>query len=84
MANNIEQKIFLIRGLNVMLDRELAELYGVPTKRFPEDFMFQITGDEFKILRSQFATSNCFYFLLIYVFREYNLINGVAPNGPYP
>lgn len=65
----IEKKIFLIRGLNVMLDKVLAELYGVPTKRlieqvkrnikrFPEDFMFQLTKDEFKILRSHFATSS--------------------------
>jgi len=52
-----------------MLDADLAELYGVPTKRlneavrrnavrFPEDFMFQLTADEAEILRSQFATSN--------------------------
>ena len=64
----IEKKIYLIRGLNVMLDKDLAELYGVPTKRlieqvkrnikrFPEDFMFQLTRDEFEILRSHFATS---------------------------
>ena len=65
----IEKKIFLIRGISVMLDRDLAELYGVPTKRlieqvkrnikrFPGDFMFQLTKDEFKILRSHFATSS--------------------------
>ncbi|MFH0948566.1 MAG: ORF6N domain-containing protein [Elusimicrobiota bacterium] len=65
----IEKKIFLIRGLNVMLDKDLAGLYEVPTKRlieqvkrnikrFPEDFMFQLTRDEFKILRSHFATSS--------------------------
>lgn len=65
----IEKKIFLIRGLNVMLDRNLAMLYGVPTKRlieqvkrnikrFPGDFMFQLAKDEFKILRSHFATSS--------------------------
>ncbi|MFZ2225338.1 MAG: ORF6N domain-containing protein [Candidatus Deferrimicrobium sp.] len=51
------------------MDADLAELYGVPTKRlneavrrnaarFPEDFMFQLTADEAEILRSQFATSN--------------------------
>jgi len=62
----IERKIFLIRGLNVMLDRDLAELYGVETKslnlavkrnidRFPSDFMFQLTKEEF--LRFQFETS---------------------------
>jgi len=64
----IEKKIFLIRGLNVMLDKNLAGLYGVPTKRlieqvkrnkkrFPEDFMFQLSKEEFVILRSHFATS---------------------------
>lgn len=52
-----------------MLDRDLAELYGTPNKvliqavkrnieRFPEDFMFQLTNEEFKKLRSQFVTSN--------------------------
>lgn len=65
----IEQKIFLIRGQKVMLDRDLAALYMVPTmrlneqvkrniKRFPEDFMFQLTKEEFKILKSQFAISS--------------------------
>ncbi|MFQ5754088.1 MAG: ORF6N domain-containing protein [bacterium] len=65
----IEKKIFLIRGLNVMLDRELAELYGVETRaliqavkrnreRFPSDFMFQLTKEEFEILRSQIVTSS--------------------------
>jgi hypothetical protein len=63
----IERKIYVIRGQKVMLDRDLAELYGVPAKRlneqvhrnikrFPEDFMFQLTEYEFEILRSQFAT----------------------------
>ena len=65
----IESKIFLIRGKKVMLDRDLALLYGVPTKRlneqvkrnikrFPHDFMFQLTEEEFEILRSHFATSS--------------------------
>ena len=64
----IEEKIFLIRGLNVMLDKDLAELYGVKTKslnlavkrnidRFPYDFMFQLTKEEFANLRFQFETS---------------------------
>ena len=63
----IENKIFLIRGQKVMLDRELAKLYGVSTKalnqavrrninRFPEDFMFQLTWEEVNSLRSQFVT----------------------------
>lgn len=65
----IEKKIFYFRGLKVMLDFHLAELYGVQTKRlkeqvkrnidrFPEDFMFELTDDEFSILRSQFAATN--------------------------
>ena len=64
----IESKIFLIRGKQVMLDRDLAELYGVETKvinqavkrnieRFPEEFRFQLTAEEFDFLRSQIATS---------------------------
>ena len=65
----IANKIYLIRGIKVMLDRDLAELYGVETKRlkeqvrrnierFPEDFMFELTKEELKNWRSQFATSN--------------------------
>jgi len=64
----IERRIYLIRGHKVMIDADLAELYEVPTKRFnqqvrrnlkrfPEDFMFQLTKDEGESLRSQFATS---------------------------
>ena len=62
-------KIYIIRGQKVMLDRDLAELYGVRTKvlkqavkrnleRFPEDFMFEMTLEEFQDWRSQFVTSN--------------------------
>ncbi|MBL7899121.1 MAG: ORF6N domain-containing protein [Crocinitomicaceae bacterium] len=61
-------KIYLIRGQKVMIDRDLAELYGVQTKvlkqavkrnihRFPEDFMFELSDNEAEILRSQFVTS---------------------------
>lgn len=64
----VERKIYLIRGHKVMIDVDLAELYGVPTKvlnqqvqrnrkRFPEDFMFQLTKEEAENLRSQFVTS---------------------------
>ena len=64
----IERKIYILRGQKVMLDRDLAKLYGVPTKRlkeqvkrnikrFPEDFMLELTMQELEILRSQFATS---------------------------
>lgn len=62
-------KIYLIRGQKVMIDSDLSELYGVETRRlneqvkrniprFPEDFMFQLSEDEFKNLKSQFATSS--------------------------
>jgi hypothetical protein len=65
----IEHKIYLIRGQKVMLDRDLAELYGVQTfrlneqvkrnsNRFPEDFMFHLTTEEFGNLRSQIAMSS--------------------------
>ena len=66
-SERIEKLIFLIRGQKVMLDSNLAELYDVPTKvfnqavkrnqsRFASDFMFQLTSEEFDILRSQIAT----------------------------
>jgi hypothetical protein len=65
----VERRILFIRGQKVMLDRDLAKLYGVKTKRlneqvhrnigrFPEDFMFQLTKEEFENWKSQFATSN--------------------------
>jgi len=65
----IENKILLIRRQKVMLDADLAELYGVETKalnravkrnieRFPEDFMFQLSPEEAKDLRYHFDTSN--------------------------
>jgi hypothetical protein len=64
----ISQRILTIRGCRVMMDADLAALYDVPTKafnqaiqrnmgRFPEDFMFQLTEEEFAGLRSQFVTS---------------------------
>ena len=67
-AERIERCIHLVRGQKVMLDVDLAAIYGVPAKRlneqvkrnrgrFPQDFMFQLTGEEVAILRSQFATS---------------------------
>jgi len=68
-VERIASKIYLIRKMKVMLDRDIAELYGVETKRlkeqvrrnierFPEDFMFELTKQELKNWRSQFATSN--------------------------
>ncbi len=68
LPERIERKILLIRGQKVMLDADLAELYGVETKvfnqavrrntrRFPEDFMFRLTHAEAEALRSQIVTS---------------------------
>jgi predicted XRE-type DNA-binding protein len=65
----ITNKIYFIRNQKVMLDKDLAELYGVETKRlkeavrrnisrFPKDFMFEMTKNEFQNWRTQFATSN--------------------------
>jgi len=65
----ITSKIYFIRDKNVMLDKDLAELYGVETRvlnqaaqrnmeRFPQDFMFQLNTKEFEILISQFVTSS--------------------------
>jgi len=67
ISDTIEGKIYLIRGQKVMLDADLAELYGVEArvlnqavkrniKRFPSDFMFQLSVDEDEALRSQFVT----------------------------
>ena len=64
----IESRILFIRGVRVLLDSDLAELYGVTAKRlneqvkrnaerFPRDFMFRLTAAEYEALRSQFATS---------------------------
>ena len=63
---HIENKIYDVRGVQVMLDSDLAEMYGVTTsrlneqvkrniERFPDDFMFQLTQEEWKILMSQNA-----------------------------
>ena len=84
LVERVERKILLIRGHKVMLDSNLAELYGVETKtlnravkrnreRFPEDFMFQLTPEESENLRYQFGTSRGEYGgrrYLPYVFTE--------------
>ena len=68
-SERIENKIYLIRGQKVMLDADLAKLYGVKTfvlnqavkrniDRFPMDFMFQLSDSEYEILKSQIATSS--------------------------
>lgn len=67
--SQIKNMIYIVRQQRVMLDSDLANLYGVETKRlneavkrnisrFPPDFMFQLNTPEFEILRSQFATSS--------------------------
>jgi hypothetical protein len=69
VKENIENKIFTIRGVQVMLDADLAEMYQVETKvlnqavkrnidRFPDSFRFQLTDEEIENLRSQFVTSS--------------------------
>jgi hypothetical protein len=82
----IERRIYLIRGQKVMLDRDLAVLYGVMNKvlnqavkrnvsRFPEDFMFQLTKEEFVNLKSQFVTSSWGGVRkLPYVFSEHGIL----------
>jgi len=68
-TNQISSKIIQLRGKSVMMDKDLAELYGVPTKqltrqvrrnidRFPADFMFQLSNKEVAILRCQIGTSS--------------------------
>ena len=68
-TERIEKAILLIWSQKVILDKDLAELYGVETKilkravrrninRFPPDFMFELTRDEYDSLRSQFSTSS--------------------------
>jgi hypothetical protein len=69
LVTGIESKIYSIRGQRVMLSNDLADLYGIETKvllqavrrnldRFPEDFQFSLTNQEFTILRSQTVTSS--------------------------
>ena len=68
-VDNICNRVYVIRGQQVMLDYDLAEIYGYEVKRlneqvkrnitrFPEDFMFQLTTEEDEILKSQIATSS--------------------------
>src|SRR5882762_3658757 len=65
----IVEKVYFIRGMKVMLDKDLAEMYGVEVRtlnqavkrkiqRFPDDFMFQITASEWQNLKSQFVISS--------------------------
>ena len=86
-TTNLEPRIVTIRGLKVILDADLAKIYGVPTKRlneqikrnparFPEDFVFQLAEEETNNLRSQFATSSLHggRRYLPYVFTEHGSI----------
>ena len=68
-TERITERIFIVRGQKVILDADLADLYGVETRRlneqvrrnrarFPEDFIFELTAEEFANLMSQFATSS--------------------------
>ena len=68
-VHSIQHRIFIIRGFRVLLDFDLALLYGVPTKRlkeqvrrnmfrFPADFMFELSAEESRVLRSQIASSS--------------------------
>ncbi len=67
-SERIEKAIYLLRGQKIILDSDIADLYGIETRilvqavkrnldRFPEDFMFQLSTEEFKILRSQTVIS---------------------------
>ena len=78
LVENIQRQIYAIRGLHVMLDADLAELYGVQTKvlnqavkrnsdRFPPEFMFQLSEAELEILRSQNVTSSFNYLFSLYL-----------------
>ena len=69
VEDEIKNKIYSVRGKQVMLDRDLTELYGVQTKRineavknnynkFPNDFYFELTESEFSDLRSKISTAN--------------------------
>jgi hypothetical protein len=76
-VENISSKIFIIRGQKVMIDRDLAELYGVENKqlkravrrnidRFPTDFMFEMTREELNNWRCQIGTSNSILYLFAF------------------
>jgi hypothetical protein len=91
----IISKIYFIRGQKVMLDVDLAALYQVETKqlkrqvrrniaRFPEDFMFELTIEEFENLRSQFGTSSwggARYLPMAFTEQEVSMLSGVL-NSP--
>ena len=90
----IERKIYLIRGHKVMLDRDLAELYGVETRvlnqavrrnsdRFPEDFMFTLTRDEIMNLSQIVISSRIKHAPNVFVFTEQGvaMLSGILNSG---
>jgi len=93
IQSDISQKILTLRGEQVMLDRDLAALYEIETRvlnqavkrnleRFPDDFMFQLTKEEFKNWKSQIVTSNSDIMGLRkmpYAFTEQKYYVGVHP-----
>lgn len=93
----LKNKIYTIRGKQVMLDSDLAQLYKISVKRlneqvkrnlerFPEDFMFQMNEREFNILRSQIATSSWGGRRNFpYVFTEYGvaMLSSISKNGSF-
>lgn len=75
--DEITSQIFFLRGQRIMLDTDLAKIYGVETRvlnqavkrnlhRFPEDFMFQLTDEEIFNLKSQIVISSLSFFLLLF------------------
>lgn len=96
----ISAKIHWIREQKVMLDRDLSELYGVETKylkrqvkrnieRFPEDFMFELTNEEFENLRSQIGTSSwggTRYKMMVFTEQGISMLSSILsteiPNNP--
>jgi hypothetical protein len=94
----IEKRIFIVRERQVMLDEDLADLYGVETKRmveqvkrnirrFPGDFMFQLDRSEAAALRSQIATSNVGrggrrYAPYVFTEQGVAMLSGILPKHP--
>ena len=89
VMSNIEPLIKVVRGQQVMLDKDLAMLYGVETKRlneqvkrnikrFPEDFMFQLTKEE--CLRSQFVTLNVLLLIVVCKDSAFSLLTTITKN----
>ena len=87
LQETIQRKIFTLRGKRVMLARDLAVLYGVETRvinqavrrnktRFPDDFMFQLTKEDIKILRSQIVIlkENQHFKYMPYAFTEHGIL----------